>query len=638
MSYQALYRKYRPTDFDSVSGQEHVVKALKNALRQDKIVHAYLFSGPRGIGKTTIARIFAKTVNCKCAPTDKACNECENCIAISNGEFNDIIEIDAASNNSVDEIRELRDKVKYLPSSGRYKVYIIDEVHMLTTQAFNALLKTLEEPPKHVIFILCTTEAHKIPLTIQSRCQRFDFRAINQEEISNKLLEIAELENIQIDKDAVDLISLEADGGMRDALSLLDQSIAYGNEKISVDDVLAVSGKVSTQTLVRIVEFIKEKDSINAIKELNKLLSLGKEVPKILNSLINFYKDLLMYKNIGESYASRLLVNEPGFINLSRELSNATMYVNIDILSKTQNDIKFAANQKLYLELALIKMTDKEENSQTSLLTRLNDVEMKIEELLKNGVEIKKEEKAPLINLDIVEEEIIEPTPELVVEVEKPQEEEKEEPIIEVKEEPVVEENIEPVQEEVLVEEPQEETPSFDLFEEEISDISNTYDIHFVEDVLNHGNRMHKEELKEGWKDIKRRVNHMDAAYLEKVEDGQVVASNGEKIIITFEDASYCNLIMKPENKSRIEEALSKAFSGSIKYMALPNEVWKEVSTEFMDEYRKLSPVERGNLNISLKPINHPDLRDVSIKEEKEENKDFEDVIDIFGKDFIKYD
>ena len=263
MSYLALYRKYRPIDFDSVYGQEEVVTVIHNAIVNNKISHAYLFSGPRGTGKTTIAKIIARLVNCEHLIDSKPCGKCYNCVNFNNS--NDVVEIDAASNNGVDEIRELRDKINLVPSNSKYKVYIIDEVHMLTNQAFNALLKTLEEPPSHVIFILATTEPSKIPLTIASRCQKFRFSKISDDKIVDRLREIAKMENIEVTDDALYEIARISDGGMRDSINLLDQLVSYCNSKITVEDVYAVNGSVSYNDLFLLLNNILSNNSISII-------------------------------------------------------------------------------------------------------------------------------------------------------------------------------------------------------------------------------------------------------------------------------------------------------------------------------------------------------------------------------------
>ena len=281
MAYKALYRAYRPKNFSEVAGQKHVSRTFRNALKDNKITHAYLFSGPRGTGKTSIAKIIANTVNCLDYPVSEPCGVCENCLSIEKGMFTDIIEIDAASNNGVDEIREIRDKVKYTPSQGKYKVYIIDEVHMLSIGAFNALLKTLEEPPSHVIFILATTEPHKIPATIHSRCQRFDFKEISIKDIKSKVKEIIDKENVHVNLEALDAIAEAAEGGMRDALSLLDQAISYSDDRVTEADVHAVAGTVSDVKIIELFSHVSQSDVVKALSVLNQLVEDGKEVKVI---------------------------------------------------------------------------------------------------------------------------------------------------------------------------------------------------------------------------------------------------------------------------------------------------------------------------------------------------------------------
>ena len=280
MSYLALYRKYRPVDFNDVYGQEEVVTVLKNAIVTGKISHAYLFCGPRGTGKTTIAKIVARLVNCDNLIDGNPCGKCYNCLNYLNS--NDIVEIDAASNNGVDEIRELRDKVNLVPSNAKYKVYIIDEVHMLTTQAFNALLKTLEEPPSHVIFILATTEPHKIPLTISSRCQKFRFSKISDEKIVDRLKNICDCENISTDDDTLYEIARLSDGGMRDAINILDQLVAYSNGNITIDDVYKVNGSVSYNDLYNLLNNIILNNKIEIINFVDYLNNSGKDIAKFI--------------------------------------------------------------------------------------------------------------------------------------------------------------------------------------------------------------------------------------------------------------------------------------------------------------------------------------------------------------------
>lgn len=296
MSYTALYRTWRPQTFADITGQKHVTQTIQNALLQEKFSHAYLFSGPRGIGKTSIAKIFAKAINCKVGSRDEPCNACDACLAITNGELMDVIEIDAASNRGVDEIRDLREQVKYAPTNVDYKVFIIDEAHMLTNEAFNALLKTLEEPPPHVIFILATTEPYKLPLTIISRCQRFDFKRISTQDIAERLTYICQEIDHEFDPEAISMIAYAAEGGLRDALSILDQSLALADGKLEVGHVESILGSVNKELLLKLFEQILAQDIKESLLTLDQAIADGKDVKQLVKDMVAFCRDMLLLK------------------------------------------------------------------------------------------------------------------------------------------------------------------------------------------------------------------------------------------------------------------------------------------------------------------------------------------------------
>lgn len=388
MAYVALYRAYRPQSFNEVSGQEHIVKTLKNAIINNKVAHAYLFSGPRGTGKTTIAKIMAKAINCSNLENGEPCNECAICKGITKGMIPDVIEIDAASNNGVDEIRDIREKVKFLPSEGKYKVYIIDEVHMLSTGAFNALLKTLEEPPAHAVFILATTEVHKIPATILSRCQRFDFRGVGVSDIIKRIEYISKIEGININSDAIELIAECAEGGMRDALSLFDEAISYAGNNVSIKDVYQVSGSVDVTNLLELADSILKKEPATVLKSLETIIDLGKEIPKICTDLISFYRDMLIFKNSPKEGKS--IYRNKDFIAISKRTSNNRIYFYLNVLNEAQNNMKFTNQKRTYLELALVKMSDFQEQQFVDFSDAISKLEKEIEDLKqqKNNVVI----------------------------------------------------------------------------------------------------------------------------------------------------------------------------------------------------------------------------------------------------------
>ncbi|KKI84680.1 DNA polymerase III subunit gamma/tau [Shouchella clausii] len=357
MSYQALYRVWRPQLLEDVVGQSHITKTLKNALLQQKLAHAYLFSGPRGTGKTSAAKIVAKAINCKQAPVAEPCNECDACVGITNGSVVDVIEIDAASNNGVDEIRDIRDKVKFAPSEVAYKVYIIDEVHMLSTGAFNALLKTLEEPPAHVIFILATTEPHKIPLTILSRCQRFDFKPISNEALINRMKFILDNNQQPYEEEAIELIARAADGGARDALSLLDQAISFSDEKVSTEDVLTITGAVSREALHQLAAALEKQNARLVLETIDETLKGGKDPKRLLEDLLLYYRDLLLYKTAPETAdLFERAVLDDAFVQVAKSYSRPFIYAAIQSLSESQQEMKWALQPKIVLEMAVMKL------------------------------------------------------------------------------------------------------------------------------------------------------------------------------------------------------------------------------------------------------------------------------------------
>jgi len=352
--YQALYRKYRPSNFDEVVGQKIVVKTLINAIENNKISHAYIFSGPRGTGKTSIAKIFAKTINCEHPNNHIPCNECSNCIDYNNKKTVDIIEIDAASNNGVDEIRNLKSSVNLVPNNSKYKVYIIDEVHMLSTSAFNALLKTLEEPPRYVIFILATTELYKVPETIISRCQNFDFGRITVSNIVSRLSYICECENIKIDEDALKGIATYSNGGMRDAIGLLDQLSSYKNDIITVDDVEDICGLISNKQMFELIDSMLENDLKESIDRIIKYNDDGKNLLIIFEKMVDTFKNILIYNNASDYFTDKKLKEKLELY--SSKIEESKIYDLIDIINDTNKNMKFENNKLLLSELCLIKI------------------------------------------------------------------------------------------------------------------------------------------------------------------------------------------------------------------------------------------------------------------------------------------
>lgn len=383
MSYVALYRKFRPDNFIDVKGQDHIVTTLKNQIKANRVGHAYLFCGTRGTGKTTIAKLFAKTVNCQNPQDGSPCGECDCCKRISAGVSLDVVEMDAASNNSVDDIREIIDAVSYSPTEGKYKVYIIDEVHMLSNNAFNALLKTLEEPPSYCLFILATTEVHKIPITILSRCQRYDFKRITIDTIADRLEELMEKEDIDVEPKAIRYIAKTADGSMRDALSLLDQCIAFHyGETLTYDAVLDVLGAVDTVVFSKMLRYILEQNVNGSIRLLEEIIMQGRELTQFITDFTWYLRNLLVLKTTDDS-EDLLDLSSDNKARLTEEASMCeaeTILRYIRIFSELSNSIRYATQKRIMVEIAIIKLCRPEmESTPDSVVDRVRVVEDKIE-------------------------------------------------------------------------------------------------------------------------------------------------------------------------------------------------------------------------------------------------------------------
>ncbi len=543
MTYQALYRTYRPRTFSDVVGQDVIVQTLKNAIINNKIAHAYLFSGPRGTGKTSVAKIFANAVNCEAEASKVPCGECETCKAILEDAVSDVIEIDAASNNGVDEIRELRDKVKYMPAQGKYKVYIIDEVHMLTIQAFNALLKTLEEPPAHVIFILATTEANKIPLTILSRCQRFDFRGITITNIVDRLKIIIETEKIDIEKEAVLEIARQADGSMRDAISLLDQVYSFSEGSIKVDAVYDVSGSVRRDVLLELITDLLNKDVSSAFKVLNTMIEDGKEIGKIVSDLISLLRDALIVKNVSvenEDENSELQ-------QFAKSISNDRIYFYLDVLNETQNDIKWTTQKRAYLELALVKMIDHQ------TIDRINANE-KLEMLVSRINQLERD----LNNISIQEIKVI-------------------------KQEEIKNSTKE-------VKEPKEKDP-----------LKKAVTVKEIEDILNNGDKKKKEELLKIWPRLKDVKDPKKEIIAKSLSNSEVVASTKDTAILVYPDKALCNMMLNENYKKAALGLLNGKTKYLEDYICLDSKTWEELLKEFTDQWNnniKKPKLKERNLNI----------------------------------------
>lgn len=550
MAYVALYRAYRPQKFCDVVGQQHIIKTLQNAIKLNKVAHAYLFCGPRGTGKTTLAKIMAKALNCEHGPSIEPCDECEICQGIQKGTVADVVEIDAASNNGADDIRALRDSVKYMPAVGKYKVYIIDEVHMLSNAAFNALLKTLEEPPKHVIFILATTEPYKLPSTILSRCQRFDFQSLAIEDILRRLKIVAEAENIHMTEEAFNQIASSAEGGMRDALSLFDQTISFSiHDEITLEDVLAVSGNVSYKELLKILEACLEGNGTAALKLVDNILKEGKEVPRVINDMIIFLRDVLLFKS-NAILDDRLEFHSQEFIDFAKKISKTVIYDWLNHLNETNNTMRFSNQKRAYLELAILKMSDIKLNEEANLLERIEQLEHTIHMLSMTKTEAPK------------------PQP---IEVNIPTREE----IEQIQAEPIP---IPPI------EEPMVETPKPQPIASE-----NEVQIEEIEEILNSASKSRKQRLQAIWKQIG--VEYSGVFIAQILVAGEIVAVNENKLIVVLNDLGFCNRLMRYENYQKIMEIFDTFNAGLSDYICLPKVIWNRIKADYASKYSQENPI-----------------------------------------------
>ena len=601
MAYVALYRAYRPQKFSEVVGQEHIIKTLQNAIKIGKVAHAYLFCGPRGTGKTTFAKILAKAMNCEQGPIIEPCCECEMCKGIAKGVVSDVVELDAASNNGADDMRAICDTVNFMPAMGKYKVYIIDEVHMLSNAAFNVLLKTLEEPPKHVIFILATTEPYKLPATILSRCQRFDFQSISIENIIKRLNVVKEEENINIDDEALYQIAISAEGGMRDALSLLDQAVSYSvNDSITLDDVLSISGNTSYVKIIELLDACIDETETKAIAILDKILNEGKEVPRLINDIILFLRDVLLYLN-NTIIEKKMMYENKDFQKLCKRLSKSIVYNWLDILNETLNNTKFSVQKRAFLELAILKMNDTKLNEEATITDRIIALERNYEMLSSNlntfNRQVPKQEAQIRPNIPTREE------LERLVNQAKPtapqvQVEPKSE--IEVKPEPVIQNNYESYPmanddssySEAPVEVQAELKPEVEVKPEPVLKpqvaveerpinvaLDDELNIMDIEKIIYNNDSAKREEITRKWEDLS--LTHTSFMELQMLARGKVVAVSNKTVIVVLNDVSFCNRVMLYQNYLKIMEVFRENNIDIEDYLCVPIIVFREIMAEY---------------------------------------------------------
>lgn len=593
MAYKTLYRVYRPQRFEDVAGQEHIITTLKHAVEENKIAHAYLFCGPRGTGKTTIAKLLAKAVNCTGSP--KPCDQCENCQQITLGTHPDVIEIDAASNNGVDEIRDLIEKVKYAPTQGKYKVYIVDEFHMMSPSASNALLKTLEEPPTHVIFIFATTEPHKILPTIISRCQRFDFTKLSVPDIVSRMEDILKEEHYQCDQEALELIAKLADGGMRDALSILEQCLAYNDKHLTVQDVNQIYGIVSLENKIDFIKMILSKNMKKALSTLEDMKMNGIDIKRLTLDLVDILKDIVIYRNTQDE--SILFVLSKYYLDLIVPYIGCEEALNfIDILMDASEKYAKVINPSVYFELAILKMCNQ---IQDEKIVHIETVKVPQQQVVETPV-----------NPEVIEhEEIID------------------EPVQDIGEDVMEEEPY--IHQEVI-----EEVPTFE-FEKEPdiqADVDN--DIHVDEaDIMNilvQAKRTILESIQERWPIIKRYLANLNMAKSAGMLcDGTAVAACEGGLIISFEYQPSVNAVNYYKNYKQLSAFLQEVLGSEYRFIAIQQDEWIKMRSHFIELKRQGQLPEPHEL--TLKHIDCHDLDHVDMTEAQEF------AVQLFGEDIVEF-
>jgi len=596
MSYKALYRSYRPQTFGEVAGQEHIVTTLKNAIKENRISHAYLFAGPRGTGKTTVAKLLAKALNC--TGENPPCDQCPNCKAITVGEHPDVIEIDAASNNGVDEVRDLIDKVKYAPINGKYKVYIIDEVHMMSTGAFNALLKTLEEPPAHIVFVLATTEPHKILPTIISRCQRFDFKKVENHDIISRLEYVLKSENKKYELPALESVAKLAEGGMRDALSILEQCLAYNNE-LTVESVNMVYGLLSMDNKISFIKQLLSKDIKGVLTSLDNMLSGSIDIKRLTFDLVDVLKDIIIYKNT-QDVSILFVLTQQDVDNLAPYILVEEAFEIIDILIEASSHYSQSLDANTYFELAMLKICNriKEENKlaidNSKAIEQVNILPVK-----DTAKAIPVVEETDSLSEEVIEDEIIE--------------EELNKGVIEY--DPEIEESIpeelkakaDDITETVVPEEVAEGTLETVISNSDVSlpvgeDISQEIDENIIvnkspenievsfSDILNilvQADRRVLNDIKEKWTVIARyRFNLNTAKFASMLCDGKPVAAAPGGIIVAFEHQPNVNEVNETQNYYQLKNFLKEVLGENYDFIAIKNSLWPDMRSKYIDMNR----------------------------------------------------